>query len=269
MHSMYVPLAISLIGSGVPVVGSEHIVPQHYDTRRMEYLLAVLSALLIRRFTVLSERIRASYPWLFRRKAVAIPNPVHITNTTHTEKRKEHGGKTVLCVGRLEAQKDHATLIKAFGRIADQFPDWNLRVIGEGFLRPQLESEVATLGLGDRVALPGTIAEIGNEYAAANIFVLPSLYESFGLVTAEAMGHGLPVIGFEDCPGTNELIQDGVNGILVNSSDRVANLSRAMTALMQSRPLREELGARGKAAIERFSPSKIFTRWSDLLEEIS
>lgn len=78
--------------------------------------------------------------------------------------------------------------------------------------------------------------------------MLPSRYESFGLVTAEAMAHGLPVIGFADCPGTNELIESGVNGVLVSGPGRIDGLAKAMAQLMASPEDRRRLGNAGRTA---------------------
>lgn len=265
MHSIYVPLALAMLGLGVPLVGSEHIVPEHYRDRGSEYWLILISSLFVTRFTVLSESIRESYHWLVRRKAVAMPNPVFIDANA---KPIPHEGKRILSVGRLGSQKDHVTLIKAFGRLADQFPDWDLRIAGEGPLRPDLEREIEGRALGDMVSLPGAIQEIASEYMKADLFVIPSRYESFGLATAEAMGYGLAVIGFEDCPGTNELIQHETNGLLVNSSDRVENLAEAMAQLMGDKAMREALAAQGRKTAGQFLPAKIFAQWLDLLQTV-
>src|SRR5690606_11954559 len=122
----------------------------------------------------------------------------------------------------------HVTLIDAFADIYDKYPEWDLKIIGEGPLRPTLEEQIRRLGLEDRVSLPGATQSIGSEYRNADLFVLPSRYESFGLATAEAMGYGLAAIGFADCPGTNELIQDGINGKLAPSTDRTTSLANTM-----------------------------------------
>lgn len=252
MHSMFVPLAFALIGSGVPVVASEHIVPDHYKTRRFEFILFLLSSLFMRRITVLSKTIMKSYPYILRRKMVPVPNPVMIPEKMADTRGDKVARKTVLSVGRFDPQKDQMTLVRAFAKLAADFPDWDLRIVGDGALRGKLEAEIAALGLEERISLPGTTKEIGAEYAAAQLFVLPSLYESFGLVTAEAIAHGLPVIGFADCPGTNELIEDGKNGILVavtNDGERVkdasgaraAALAKAMRGLMAEPARREKL----------------------------
>lgn len=268
MHSSYVPLAFSLVGSRVPIIGSEHIVVEHYATRKLQYLLLLLSSFFVTRFTVLSETIRSNYAWPFRRKAVVMPNPV-FAPTLPADMPHKGGRYLILSVGKLEPQKDHLTLIRAFHSLADQFPHWDLRIVGEGSMRPQLEAEVARLQLSSRVTLPGAIREIGKEYASADIFALPSRYESFGLVTLEAMSAGLPVIGFADCPGTNEVITSGVNGILVGAGDRVEQLAVAIGKLVASHTLRAQLGTRGEAEAHRFLPRQVFAQWEHLLADIT
>jgi len=181
---------------------------------------------------------------------------------------EDRTSRTLLAVGRLEDQKDHRTLIRAFAEIAGDFPDWRLRIVGEGELRPDLEALVRRHRLEGRVALPGAISEIGEEYEAAQLFVMSSSYESFGLTSAEALAHGLPVIGFADCPGTNELVQEGVNGRLVEGADRATALAAGLAGLMSSPGERERLGAAGPASIECFAPERITDVWEALLNRV-
>ena len=265
MHSIYVSLAFAMIGLRMPLVGSEHIVPEHYRDNKLEFLLIIVSSLFINRFTLLSESIRASYPWMVRRKSVVMRNPVVIDLKTKTFPGEK---KAILSVGRLDSQKDHITLIRAFGKLSERFQDWKLRIIGEGPLREELEMNIEKLNLKSKVFMPGATKNVAAEYAKADFFVIPSRYESFGLATAEAMGYGLAVIGFEDCPGTNELIKDMVNGKLVNSEDRVNNLSLAMEELMENELLRKNLGNKGRSTAEAFSPLKIFARWEKFLQDM-
>lgn len=270
MHSMFVPLAFALTGTGIPALGSEHIVPEHYRTRRLQYLLLILAAPFLVKLTGLSQAIRSRYPSGVRRRMVVMPNPVGAAaNLANVGRTKEHF--TLLSVGRLDAQKDHATLIRAFAQIVHKFPRWHLKIVGEGSLRANLERLIEELGLRDKVTMPGVTAAIGDEYVAAGIFVIPSLYEAFGLVTVEAMSHGLPVVGFADCPGTNELIEAGNTGLLVEPfSDRVASLASALSRLMADPSLRQRLGEAGRDAIRsRFSPEHACDLWEDLLNSIS
>ncbi len=269
MHSMFVPLAFALIGLGIPVVGSEHIVPEHYRSRPLELALFMLSAPLLGKVTVLSETIRDRYPRSIRRRMVAIPNPV-IPATCQVGPTGDKPRHTLLSVGRLDAQKDQATLLRAFSRIFALYPEWDLKIVGEGPLRERLFAQVEELGLVDRVALPGVTHDIAAEYLGADVFVLPSRYEALGLVTVEAMSYGLPVVGFADCPGTNELIEDGISGFLVvPGEDRAESLARALAQLFADPALRQRLGEAGaRTAARMASLTSVGDRWAKLLASV-
>jgi glycosyltransferase involved in cell wall biosynthesis len=267
MHSSYIPLALALSGTGIPAIGSAHSVYEHYRGRPVDRLGLRIAGALLQRFTAISDRMRNGFPPYIGKKMVLIPNPT-IAPERFADVRLGQS-KTVLCVGRLGPEKDHATLISAFAGIADRFQDWRLRIVGEGALRPALEQQIERLRLNDRVQLPGAVARISEEYAAAQLFVLPSRYESYGLATAEAMMHGLPVIGFADCPGTNEMVRQGVNGILVpGSDDRVAALGAAMARLMDSPAERKRLGDAARDVTFE-SIGAIARAWEQLLESVA
>ena len=268
MHSMFVPMAFASAGSGVPLIASEHIVPAHYKSRRIEFMLIMISSFFVDRITVLSERIKRSYPRFLRRKMTAIANPVQKANITANPVGVASARKMILNVGRMDPQKDQGTLIKAFAALASDYPDWDLRIIGEGHLRPELEDLSEKLGLTKRIFIPGSTQDIASAYQNAQIFALSSRYESFGLATAEAMAHGLPAVGFADCPGTNELIIDQENGILAAGSNRVEALSEALQTLMDSPELRMKLGQRAQNSIKLFYPEAILKKWDTLLTEI-
>lgn len=266
MHSMFVPLAFALAGTGIPVVGSEHIVPEHYRTRPFQFALLLMAAPLLARITVLSEAIRGSYPGVVRRRMVEMPNPV-APATGESRLPDSKSRRVLLNVGRFDPQKDQVTLVRAFARIATDHPDWDLRIVGDGPLRPELQRLSAELGIADRIAMPGIARDIGAEYRAADAFVISSAYEAFGLVTAEAMSHGLPAVGFADCPGTNELIQDGVTGLLAPGAlDRAGSLAAALAQLLPNDALRRRFGAAGKASIDlKYSAQRTGGRWEALL----
>jgi glycosyltransferase involved in cell wall biosynthesis len=272
MHSMFVPLAFAMIGTGVPLVASEHIVPEHYKSRGVEFALFQLGCLMSKRVTVLSEAVRGLYPARLRKRMVAMPNPV----VEYEDCKSDPAGsdlptKTILGVGRMEAQKDQKTLIEAFATIAGRFPDWNVRIVGDGSLRRELEAAVSSHGLGERVSLPGSTDRIDLEYSRAQLLAVPSRFESFGLVTAEALAAGLPVIGFADCPGTNELVRHDENGWLVGGSgqDRVRAFADGLATLMGDGPLRARLGAAGPGTVGEFGAGEVVSRWENLLSNVA
>ena len=269
MHSIFIPLSLSMLGTNFPLVGSEHIIYDHYRHLPLQKFLLLLSSSLITRITCTSTQALLSYPSAIRRKMVVIRNPV----PTPTRGRADTFGsaqarKVLLSVGRLEAQKDHSVLVNAFAQIADKVPEWDLRIVGEGTLRAPLEAQILALGLANRVQLPGATRDVWQEYSSAQLFVMPSRYESFGLATAEALALGLPVVGFADCPGTNELVRPGENGVLVTpSGDRAGSLAAALLSLMEGEQLRGRLTA-GSKALEEHRLERVLDRWEDILRSL-
>jgi len=270
MHSMFVPLGLALANTGIPVVGSEHIVPEHYRRRPLQYALLLAAAPLLARVTVLSRAILDSYPRPLRRRMLAMPNPV-ATPSGRASPGATKPRYVLLNVARLDQQKDHATLLHAFSKVAADHPDWTLRILGEGALRSELESLAHELGLSGRISLPGVTPDIDAEYRAADAFVLSSRYEAFGLATAEAMSYGLPVIGFADCPGTNELIEHNQTGLLAPAGpDRALSLARELERLLADPGLRRRLGDAGRTAIARQASTRtICDLWETLFRELA
>ena len=266
MPSSYVPVSFALLGSGVPVIASEHNVPERYRRTVMKWSMLNASALTTRRYTAVSEQMRDSYPWWVRRKMIVVPNPVSESSSVLADVGGTPNGKRLLAVGRLHPQKDHITLIRAFARIAEDFPDWHLRILGEGDERARLETEIRKLEVTERVQLPGAVGSMAEEYAAAQLYVIPSLYESQGLATVEAMAHGLPAIGFADCPGTNQIIIDGQTGTLVSPEpSRQEALSAELARLMGDEGLRRSLA--GGALAQDHGPKleTVLDLWDSLI----
>ena len=270
MHSMFIPLSLALLGMGVPMIASEHTVPEHYRTRPLEKALWRLTPYLVDRITCVSEQVLQVYPPALRRKMVVIPNPVTIaakdrTGLCHQNKLR----KILLAVGRFDAAKDHETLIKAFALIANDLNDWILRIVGDGALRMRCEALMTELGLTGRVELPGAISDISKEYSSAALFVSSSRYESFGLSTAEALIYRLPAIGFEDCPGIKELIRPGVNGLLAQGgSNRVQSLAETLKILMQNESLRVNLSQRLIDDASKYKIEAVLKKWQSLIAEV-
>lgn len=134
------------------------------------------------------------------------------------------GRRLVLAVGRLVPEKNQAALLRAFALIADQHGDTDLWIVGEGPLRPDLEALRTELGLGARVRFLGQRDDVPGLMQAADLLVLCSQVEGFGLVVAEAMASGTLVVA-TDVGGVAEVMGD--HGALVPPGD-VAALARAM-----------------------------------------
>jgi glycosyltransferase involved in cell wall biosynthesis len=263
MHSMYVPVAGALASTRVPLIASEHAPRSHFQTRPLERMIAGLASRRSCAITVPSAGLRGAYPDRLRRRVVVVPNPVAIPREP---RRSEEAPPTVLAVGRLSEEKNHTELVAAFARVAPQFPSWRLVLVGDGDLREELAAQVQHLGLDHRISLPGPKEDVAACYARAALVAMPSRYESFGLVTAEALAAGRPVVGFADCPGTNELIEHEVNGLLVSGDgDRVGALADGLRRLMADRGMRDRLGQAGPDSVAAFGLEQVTDNWEQLL----
>ena len=121
MHSMFVPLGIALTGTGIPVVGSEHIVREHYRNRLSEWMLVCASPFWLKQMTAVSNQARSSYPNHIKDMMSVIPNPISINVRKKADVLGEGKQKVLLAVGSLRKQKGFLTLIQAFGSIARKF----------------------------------------------------------------------------------------------------------------------------------------------------
>jgi len=264
MHSAFIPAALALLGTGVPLIGSERTSFDHYRNRPVERWLLLITAPLLRALTVNAEGVRRGFPDALADRMAVVPNPVEPTN-----ERADPVGplvKTLLSVGGLRPEKDHRTLILAFASVASRFPDWRLRIVGGGPLLGELRDEVRGLGLDGRIELAGATRSIECEYRAAQLFVLPSRYEAFPNCLAEALAHGIPAIGFAGSPGTNELILPGVNGFLAGGGDRVESLAKCLASLMGAPALRESLARAAPASVAKHRLEDVATLWEKLLQ---
>jgi glycosyltransferase involved in cell wall biosynthesis len=125
----------------------------------------------------------------------------------------------IICAGALEPKKAVNYAIEAFARIAGNYPQLRLKILGQGSLETQLKQLVANKNIADKVDFEGYREDIIPYYFHARLTILTSLFEGFPNVLIESIALGTPVVSF-DCPsGPSEIVQDGVNGYLVKYQD--------------------------------------------------
>jgi glycosyltransferase involved in cell wall biosynthesis len=207
-----------------------------------------------------TERSRERLGRRARRTSVVIPNPVRCA----TVMPDSQAPPTLVAVGRLTHQKGFDLLIAAFARVADRHPDWRLIIWGEGPDRLVLERQIRSLGLADRITLPGLSDVPGGWLRSATLFVLPSRYEGWPNVLAEAMAAGLPVVAFDCDYGPADIIKNKTNGIIVETGNCEA-LAEALSELIVRKDLRTKIGGLGQQSMSRFEASAVLRRWLHLI----
>ena len=173
----------------------------------------------------------------------------------------------ILTVGRLlttEPGKGVDVMIRALPQVIRALPNATFVVVGDGDLRPALEAVAVSTGIGERVRFVGSVndAALRDWYRKAEVFVMPSRQEGFGIVFLEAMAFGVPVIGGA-AGGTPDIIQDGVTGYLVNYGD-VETLADRIVGLLTNPGLRDRMGA---AARERVAEHYTFDLFRNCLRQ--
>lgn len=164
----------------------------------------------------------------------------------------------VLAIGRLTAQKDHPTLLRAFARAHARHPSAILVILGIGPLETETRALVQELGLAGSALLPGRL-EIRDWLDRADLFVHTSRWEGFGLVLLEAMLAGLPVVATR-VSAVPEVVADGETGLLFEPGD-AEGIGDAIDALLGDPPRAAALGAAGLLrARTRFSVARMADR---------
>jgi len=168
------------------------------------------------------------------------------------KKIKYSGERLILInIARFSFEKNHRLLIEAFEKALMELSNMELWLVGDGSLRQEMELLVQRKGLADKVKFLGIRSDIPELLHQADMFVLSSDYEGFGLVVAEAMAAGVPVIATA-VGGVPEVLGYGKYGILVPPGNAEA-LAKAIVELAKDEKKRAELSERGrKIAVERF-----------------
>lgn len=174
--------------------------------------------------------------------------PVSIEGVNRPEVRRDAGVRDqdlfLLAVGRLVQQKAHEFLIAAMPSVLKEFPDAKVGICGDGFLRPQLEAQIQSLGLQKSVMLLGKFDNVTKFLAAADVFVLPSRWEGLPIALLEAMSAGLPVVATR-VEGVDEVVVDQEHGLLVPVGN-VSALSDAILQLLRDPQVRRKMGMAAK-----------------------
>ena len=213
-----------------------------------------------------TERSKYFFNKRIRRRAVILPNSL---NPAFIKPRYEgERDKRIVAVGRLDANKNHEMMIRAFAALRDKYPEYTLTIYGEGELRMYLEGLIGELGIKEQVFLPGVIPDVAAQIERAALFLLTSYSEGVSNALIEALASGLPVIS-TDVPsgGTVELMTDGENGLIIPAGD-VGALRVAMDKLLGDSAYASRLGREAAKIQQRLAPERVNRLWQKYFDEI-
>jgi glycosyltransferase involved in cell wall biosynthesis len=172
-------------------------------------------------------------------------------------------------IAHLFKEKGHSFLFEALADAKSRLPKFRLLVVGDGYLRTDLQRMAAGLGLSEEIKFLGQRSDLADLLSAMDIFVLPSSWEGFGIILAEAMFMGIPVITTRDGGGSAEVVEEGDGGLLVKYGEKT-ELADAIVSLAIDSAFRQSLGERGRARVERlFTAPAMAARYAALYREVA
>lgn len=213
-----------------------------------------------------TERSRCFFNRRIRQKAVVLPNSL---NPDFIRPRYEGRREArIVAVGRLDANKNHEMMIRAFASLKDKYPEYTLTIYGEGELHQFLDELARRLGAADRIFLPGLIPDVAGKIEKASLFLITSYSEGVSNALIEALASGLPVIA-TDVPsgGTAELMKDGENGLIIPVGDQHA-LEEAMDRILGDPAYADRLGREAAKVQEKLAPERVNRLWKKLFDDI-
>lgn len=248
-----------------PVVSVVGEAKEEYPTKLMRLLADILFSRAAG-IILQTERSRSFFCKKVGEKAVILPNSL---NPDFIRPRYEgEREKRIVSVGRMDANKNHEMQLRAFAALRDRYPDYELVIYGDGELRSSIEELAQKLGIADHVLLPGVVADVARRIERASLFLLTSYSEGVSNALIEALALGLPVIA-TDVPsgGTEELVEDGINGLIIPAGDRKA-LESAMESILSDSAYADRLGREAAKIQDGLAPERVNTLWKAYFDGI-
>lgn len=250
----------------VPFVVSERTTPDrtvnslNYFLRMISFLIYQKSKAIVVPASGIAVSIKKNKSYRNLNNFELIRNPVNIFPKPSNIPVNERG--FILAVGRLNTIKGFDLLIDAYSKIKSN--NFDLIIVGDGKEYENLRTQIEKLGLSDVIKLAGSKDNLQDYYHQATLFVLPSRNEGYPNALIEAMSFGCPSVAVDCEFGPSEIIENGVNGILVEQYN-VNALVSAIDHLLINKSLREKLANNAQLIKETNSLKNISTRWSNLI----
>lgn len=203
-----------------------------------------------------------------RKKSTIIFNPIKNSFLETKNINLKDRENNIINVGRLVPQKNQKMIINAFSKVSKKYPNYKLKIFGDGLLREELQSQINNLQLSDKVILCGVTDNIKQELENSKIFVLSSDYEGMPNALIEAMATGCAVISTNcPCGGPMELIKNEENGILIPVRNE-ERLIKSINFLIENENNAEIIGENAKNIKKILNSKAILNQWKKYIKEV-
>jgi len=244
---------LAAIGLNIPVIYTEHLWTNEFKLGVIMTFFHYIGNWFLDLFTNLNIAVSfAVKDFLINAKISHEDKIIVIYNgiVPSNEKAKIFAEKEIrlATVATLNRQKGIQYLIRALPKIRQEFPNVSLEIIGDGPYKRELVSEVKKYHLEKAVQFSGFIADVEKSLVKTDLYVQPSLSESFGLAIVQAMNVGLPVVA-TNTGGIPEVVTEGKSGYLVPSQN-ADKLAKAILDLLREPPKAKEMGEMAKKEVK-------------------
>ena len=197
-----------------------------------------------------------------RRPIVCIPNFL----SSMPDKTANLESKIVLSIGHLVHGKGFDLLLEIWNSISSSVRNgWELHIVGSGEEEDNILKYIEKHELSDSVKILPPTPTIQENYSQASVFAFTSRAEGFPLVLIEALSFGLPTISFNCSTGPSEIIQNNIDGFLIQTFE-IKPFAEKLSLLISDEQLRKEMGKNAIMGVERFSKEKIVEKWQEALD---
>lgn len=200
----------------------------------------------------IDANLRKQLPSNWHKRVHLLPNAIDFSKFKADVKKIE--GKTIklITIGRLYPVKNQQFLIEVMDQLVQNFSqfDWHLTIIGEGPERKNLEKQIASKNLADKVHLTGLVADVERKLDESHIYIHGAADEPFGLVMIEAMASSLPVVSI-DGGGNRDFMENGVNGFIQKELDAKRFAGR-IVQLLEEEGLYEKIGQNARKTAQNY-----------------
>lgn len=257
---------LATLWSPVKVIVSERNDPKYSPAQKHLRALRKLLYRFANGFVFQTHEIQSFFSKEIQEKSIIIHNPI---NLDIPEPYSGERSERIVMAGRLTEQKNYSMAISAFRNICNDFNEYSLEIYGEGKLKTQLEKLIEKEHLKGRVKLMGQSYQLFQDIRDAKLFLMTSDYEGLSNSLMEALALGLPVITTDHGGGgARELIEDGVNGILVPIGNHEV-LAKKMKVLLENKAYRDNLGAEAQKIRSTDGVKCIAEKWKSYITEIA
>jgi len=202
------------------------------------------------------------YSKSIQKRSVVIHNPIRENLPSKTNVNN----KEIVAIGRLNVQKNYPMLINAFNIVHNKYPNYKLRIFGDGELKESLLKQVNNLHLNESVVFENFTLNVHEAIKDSSIYVMTSDFEGMPNSLMEAMAMGFPVVS-TDCPsgGPGELIVDAENGLLCPIGDYQIFAQKIMSVL-ENKTFCNQIASEAKKIMDSHNSDVIFQKWNEFVK---